>query len=214
MLWEVIFLFAVAGDTSAATVVDRIAVIVGKHVIKLSDIQRDLRLTEFMNREPLNLDSSERHKSADRLIDQAMIRDEIARGGYRRPADSDANRLLNQLRHDRFGGSDSRLQEELSRFGISEGQLRNQFLWQLTVLSFIDQRFRPSVQLNDDEIVSYYNQHLPELEKEYPQNNAFAVLQPKISALLEGQRINQNFLAWLEQARQRNHIEYRQGAFQ
>ena len=35
---------------AASVVVDRIAVIVGKDAIKLSDIDRDLRVTEFQNR--------------------------------------------------------------------------------------------------------------------------------------------------------------------
>ena len=205
---------ALAGLLSGATVIDRIAVVVSKHAIKLSDLQSDVRLTEFMNHEPLNLSPDAMRKSADRLIDQMVIRDEIARGGYRRPSDSDADHLLNQLRQDRFGGSDSRLNTELARYSLNEGQLREQLLWQLTVLRFIDQRFRPGVQVTDDEVHAYYNQHLQELKREYTHNSSFEVLQSKIRASIEGERINQIFVAWLDEARQREHIEYRQGAFQ
>jgi hypothetical protein len=205
---------ALACILSGATVIDRIAVVVSKHAIKLSDLQGDVRLTEFMNHEPLNLSPDAMRKSADRLIDQMVIRDEIARGGYRRPSDSDADHLLNQLRQDRFGGSDSRLNTELARYSLNEGQLREQLLWQLTVLRFIDQRFRPGVQVTDDEVHAYYNQHLQELKREYTHNSSFEVLQSKIRASIEGEHINQIFVAWLDEARQREHIEYRQGAFQ
>jgi hypothetical protein len=214
MLQRVTLQFVLAGILSGATVIDRIAVIESKHAIKLSDLQRDLRLTAFMNHAPLDLSPDAMRKSADRLIDQMIIRDEIARGGYRRPNDSDAGHMLNQLRQDRFGGTDSRLNTELARYGLSADQLREQLLWQLTVLRFIDQRFRSEVQVTDDEARTYYNQHLPELKREYPQNSSFETLQPKIRASIEGERINQNFVAWLDQARQRDHIEYRQGAFQ
>src|SRR5262245_18020737 len=39
---------------TAATVVDRIAVIVGRHAIKTSDIDRELRVSSFINRQPLD----------------------------------------------------------------------------------------------------------------------------------------------------------------
>jgi peptidyl-prolyl cis-trans isomerase SurA len=214
MLQRVTLTLASAGLLFGATVIDRIAVVVSKHAIKLSDVQGDVRLTEFMNHQPLNLSPDAMRKSADRLIDQMVIRDEIGRGGYRRPGDSDADHLLNQLRQDRFGGSDSRLNTELARYGLNEGRLREQLLWQLTVLRFIDQRFRPGVQVTDDEVHAYYNQHLQELKREYTHNSSFEALQSKIRASMEGERINQNFVAWLDEARQREHIEYRQGAFQ
>jgi hypothetical protein len=214
MLQRVTLPLALAGILSGATVIDRIAVVVSKHAIKLTDLQRDIRLTEFMNHEPPNLSSDAMRKSADRLIDQMIIRDEIDRGGYRRPSDSDADHLLNQLRQGRFGGSDSRLNTELARYGLREEQLREQLLWQLTALSFINQQFRPAVQVTADEVRAYYNQHLAELAQDDPQNSSFEALQPKIQALLEGERINQNFIAWLDEARHRDHIDYRQGAFQ
>jgi hypothetical protein len=214
MLQRVTLPLVFASILSGATVIDRIAVVVSKHAIKLSDLQRDIRLTEFMNHEPLNLSPDAMRQSADRLIDQMVIRNEIGRGGYRRPSDSDADHLLNQLRQDRFGGSDSRLNTELARYGLREDQLWEQLLWQLTVLRFIDERFRSAVQVTDDEVRTYYNQHLAELKREYTQNSSFEVLQSKIRASLEGERINQDFVAWLDEARQRDHIEYRQGAFQ
>jgi hypothetical protein len=138
------------GHARGADVIDRIAVIVDKRVIKLSDIQRDLRVTAFLNREPLRINSDTMHKSAERLIDQALIAEEIARGGYASAPESDADAMLKQLERDRFGGSEARLQQELARYGLSESQLREELLWQLTVLRFINDRFRPAVQCGDE----------------------------------------------------------------
>jgi hypothetical protein len=207
-------LLTLASALPGGVVIDRVAVVVEKHAIKSSDIQRDLRLTEFMNREPVDLSPANRRKSADRLIDQTLIRDEVARGGYRRPNDADAEILLKHLVRDRFGGSASGLHELLSRYGLSENELREQFLWQLTVLRFIDQRFRPGVQVADQDVRTYYDQHLAEFKREHPRNNSFDALQTQIRASLEGERINQDFAAWIEEARKRVRIEYREGAFQ
>ena len=199
--------------TSQGAVIDRVAAVVENQVITLSDIDRDLRLTEFLNREQPDFSSDHRHKAAERLIDQTLIRDEIARGGYRRATDSDADELLKQLRRDRFEDSDSRLREALGRYGITEDQLRAQLLWQLTVIRFIDQRFRPGVLLADEEVRTYYDQHREELQRENSKNSSFEALEPKIRRLLEGERINKSFMEWLDQSRKRNRIEYREGAF-
>jgi hypothetical protein len=207
-------LLALTSALPGAVVIDRIAVIVGKHAIKLSDITRELRLTQFINHEPLKLSADEMHKAAGRLVDQTLIRDEIARGGYRRPSDADADSLLKHLLHDRFGGSDARLRQTLSTYGLGEDDLREQFLWQLTVLRFIDQRFQPGVQVPDEDVRAYYDQHLADIRRDYPKNNSFDALQSQIRASLEGERVNQAFATWIEDARKRVRIEYREGAFQ
>src|SRR5262249_8524198 len=122
--------------------------------------------------------------------------------------------LLQHLRQDRFGGSDSRLQAELSKYGLTPDQLRTQLTWQLRVLRFIDQRFRPGILVTDEEVRAYFDQHASDLKRQYGQNSSFEALEPKIRESLEGERVNQSFIAWLEQARKRNRIEYRQEAFQ
>lgn len=202
------------GLCAAVVVLDRIAVVVGKHVIKESDIDRDLRLTEFLNRQALNLSLAAKRQSAERLIDQEIIRQEIAMGGYPRPSDKDAEALLADLRKDRFGGSDTKLREALARYSLTEDELLQELLWQLTVLRFIDQRFRLGVIVTDDEVQTYYEQHAKELQRQYPGNNTYQALAPKIKTLLEGERVNQNFDEWLKGARSRSQIEYKQGAFQ
>jgi hypothetical protein len=214
MIWGIILAAYIALGQDGGVIVDRIAVIVGNQVIKTSDIDRDIRLTAFLNREKPNFSSDAKRKSAERLIDQAIIRQQIATGGYRRPSDSEADGLLKQLRQDRFGGSEQQLRAALNAYGITEDQLRAHLLWQLTVIRFIDQRFRPGVLVSDEEVRAYYDQHLAELKRQYPRNNSFEELAPKIRASLEGERINQTFAEWLDQARKRTRIEYREVAFQ
>ena len=199
-----------AGGNSV--VLDRIAVIVGKRVIKTSDINVDLRLTAFLNREPVRTDPDNKRRSAERLIDQEIIRQEIISGGFRRPAEDQAAGLQGQLTRDRFGGSESRLREDLARYGLSENTLREQLLWQLTVLSFIDQRFQAGAVVTDEDVRSYYDQHLADLRRQNPQASNYEALQPQIRKLLEGERVDQSFNQWLSQARNRYRIEYKQEA--
>jgi parvulin-like peptidyl-prolyl isomerase len=203
-----------AGAAGGAVVIDRIAVVVGRSVIKTSDIDRALRLTEFLNRQPLNLSAQARRQAAERLIDQQIIRTELATGGYSRATDADADAMLSGIERDRFGSVEARLDAELERYGLTKNDLHSELLWQLTVLRFIQQRFQPGVVVSDEEVQAYYDQHLADLQRQNPRDSTFATLEPKIRDLLTGETVNKDFEAWLTRARQDTHVEYKPGAFQ
>jgi hypothetical protein len=199
---------------SGAVILDRIAVIAGAHIIKASDIDRDIRLTDFLNRVPLNFSAAVKREAAERLIEQQIIRDEIVSGGYRRPPESEATTLEAELLRDRFAGSRERLRGALQRDGLTESDLHAQLLWQITVLQFIDQRFRGGIVVTDDEVRDYYDQHSAQLSKQNAKDNSREALEPKIRTMLEGQRINDAFNQWLDQARKSEKVEFKPGAFE
>jgi hypothetical protein len=205
VLWLAIVVW---GAADGAVVIDRIAAVVGKHAIKVSDLDRDLRVTDFLNGQPLVESADAKRKSADRLIDQQIIRDELATGGYARATDADANAMLAQIRQNRYGGSEARLRQALASYGLNEDALREQLVWQLTVLKFIDERFRAGVLVTDDEVRGYYDQH-PDLRKA-----SFESVAPKIRSTLQGEQVNKQFDEWLTEARKQLRVEFRQAAFE
>jgi peptidyl-prolyl cis-trans isomerase SurA len=207
MTQPLILILLLANPPGGAVVIDRIAVIVGKHALKLSDIDRDIRVTAFLNRQPFSETGDEKRKAAQRLIDQQLIRDEIATGGYRRATDAEVDAMLRPIVQSRYAGSDVRLKGALEQYGLTDDQLRAQLLWQSTVLRFIDQRFRPGVLVTDDEVKAYYDQH-PALQK-----IPFEGAAPQIRTTLEGERINQEFESCLDAARKGSRIEFREEAF-
>jgi hypothetical protein len=182
---------ALSALLSGTVILDRIAVIAGTHAIKTSDIDRDIRLTQFVNQEPLHITPAAKREAAERLITQDIIRQEIIMGGYRRPPETQAVALEAQLRRDRFENSEQRFREAVHQYGLTEPELRERLLWQLTVLQFIDQRFRAGVVVTDEEAPT-----------------------PKLKAAIEAERINQNFNEWLDQSRRRYRVEYRKDAFE
>ncbi len=191
----------------AAIVIDRIAIIAGKHVIKLSDIDRALRLTDFLNNAPLVEDAAQKRAAAERLIDQQLIRDEVAVSGYRRATDADAAAMFQQIRQSRFAGSDARMNQSLAQYGVTAAEVQDQLLWQLTALRFIDQRFRPGVLVTDQDVRTYYDQHAA------LQKVAFDKASPDIRKTLEGRQIDKEFDSWLSGERKRTRLEYRDEAF-
>jgi peptidyl-prolyl cis-trans isomerase SurA len=199
---------------AAGVVIDRIAVIVNKHVVKATDIDRDVRVTEFLNRDSLNTSIDVRKKSAQRLIDQTVIREEMEKGSYTQASDTDVDGMIKRMIAGRFSGSQTRFQQELARYGLTEAQLRLELQWQADVLKFIDERFRPGVLITDDQARDYYNQHKAALARQFPQLKTYEALEPKIRASLEGDQINKNFEQWLAEARNRDRIVFREEALQ
>ena len=208
-----ITLLTLAALACRAVVVDRVAVIVGTHAIKTSDIQRELRVTSLLNLQPLDESAPAMRQAAERLIDQELVRADMVQGQYTMPTEGDAADFLQQIKRERFGGSDTRFAVELARHRLTLDQLRHQLLWQLSVLRFIDQRFRPAVLVTDEDIAAYYQQHRAELQRAYPHNNTLEALTPQLREALTGERINQAFEEWLAQKRKETRIDYRMRAF-
>ena len=126
-----------------AVIVDRVAIIVGNAIVKDSDIDEDLRVTAFLNNENPAFNPAARKKAASRLIDQALIRKEIQSGEYPSAPVAEAQSLLADLKK-RYPDEAGLQEELLASRGIDEEEVKDRLLWQLTVLRFIDARFRPA----------------------------------------------------------------------
>ena len=128
---------------SSAAVVDRVAIVIGKQVVTESEVLEDLRLTEFINNEPLEQGSGARNAAAEHLIDQELIRRELEMSGFAKPSAGEAESLLRKFRQSRFHTlADYRT--ALRKYGIAEDQLKQRLLWQVTAIRFIDFRFGSS----------------------------------------------------------------------
>jgi hypothetical protein len=184
-----------------AVTIDRIAIIVGNSIVKDSDIDRELRVTNFLNGEPLDLSTAARKKAAGRLIDQIFIRREIRIGDYPTATFQEADQQLDDLKKQRFK-TNTAFEQSLHRYGLTELDLRTQFQWQLTVLRFIDVRFKPAVLVSDDEIAAYYRQH---------PGKSLDDRQDEIRGILTGEKVNQLFFAWLDEQRKEIKIQFREG---
>ena len=206
MRWRACALLLLVTYPAAAVIIDRIAIVVGNSIIKDSDIDRDIRVTDFLNSDALNLSNDARKKAASRLIDQGFIHREILMGDYPMAGVQEADDQLNKITKERFHNG-AALNEALRRYGLSEADLRSHFQWQLTVLRFIDARFRPAAYVSDDEIESYLRAHESALRGQYP-NKDEAELRDEVRNILAGEKINQLFFAWLDEQRKSTKVKY------
>jgi len=202
-------LFLLAPSIAFPTIIDRIAVIVGNSIVKDSDIDRDLRVTAFLDGAALDLSKEARKKAAKRLIDQIFIRREIRLGDYSAATPEEASQQLDALKKQRFK-TNAAFQNALARYGLTEGDLRAQFQWQLTVLRFIDARFKPAVLVSDQDIERYYRVHRAELAREHPGKTSLHDLEDTVRDILTGDKVNRLFFSWLDEQRQGVKIEFRE----
>ena len=126
-------------------IIDRIVITVGNQVITQSQVDDEVRVTAFLNREKLDLSADARKQAADRLIEQALIKREMDLSHYPLPELSDAGESLQSIKA--MYSSDAEFQDALERYGISPDELTRRLWWQLTLLRFIDYRFRPGIQI-------------------------------------------------------------------
>lgn len=206
MRCRIALLALVLSAAASAVIVDRIAIIVGNWIIKDSDISRDVRATEFLNDEPLLVNVAARKQAASRLIDQLFIRHEIYLGGYPTATPEEADQQIKELKRDKFK-TQAAYDQALKRYGLDEAELRTQFQFHLTVLRFIDARFRPAVLVTDDEIEKYYREHRAALARQYP-GKSLDDLRDQIRNILSGERVNTLFFSWLDEQRKDSKIKY------
>jgi hypothetical protein len=204
------FLMLIASSYLMAqgTILDRTAIIVGNRAILDSQIDRDIRVNAFLNRERLDLSAASRKQAASRLIDQEIIREQIQSGDYPVSTDADTDQMLAAMERERFAGNDAAFRQSLARYGVSLAQLKDRLSWQMTVLRFIDARFRPGVSVSDQDIQNYSTAHQAELRRAHPQAKSDEDLRSDVEQILIGDRVNQLLDEWLKQQRARVRIEY------
>ncbi len=208
MRCRTVSLLLLAHCLAFAVIIDRIAVIVGNAIVKDSDIDRDIRVVGFLNDRPLNFSTAARKQAASRLIDQVLIRREIRIGDYPVATPQEADRQLEALNKQRFK-SNAAFEQALQRYGLTNLELRMQFQWQLTVLRFVDTRFKPAVLITDDQIEKYYREHAAALHRQYP-GKSLDDLHDQIRDVLTGDEVNRQFFAWLDDQRKSAKIVFRE----
>lgn len=191
---------ALGGD-----VIDRIAVTVGNSVITESEILENIRLAAFLNGSKPDFALESRRNAADRLIEQALIRREIEATGY-------------------GGGSgpvklgfatEAEYRKALADYGLSPERVQRHIDWQNTLISFIDARFRPGIQVTEEEARAYYkSEYLPAWAKSNTgAPPSFEAARSDIEETLLGQRANQALDRWIGQTRTQTRIRFRPEVF-
>ena len=187
-------------------IVDRIAITIDQRVITEAQLDEEIRVTAFLNQEPIRRDLDTRRNAADRLIEQELVRRDMDLSRYPMPTQSEIDTLLadtkQQIGADRF-------LTQLPQYELTEDILREHLRFQLMMLRFIDFRFRPDIQISESDVKEYYAQQIEKWKASHTGTPpSFDQSRPAIQKALTDQRVEYALSAWLEETRKQVKIIY------
>ncbi len=202
---------ALAALVAQAEIIDRVAVSVGNSAITVSDLEREIRVTSFLNGVAPDFSPKNRRATADRMVEQKLIRHELELSRYPAPDPSSVEAELEDFRKMHFQ-SDAQYRQALREADLTEQEVRDELRWQLTLLEFIGVRFRPGVQVTEQEIQEYFDKTVkPAAQSGQP--IALDDFRNEIEDTISGKRADQALDKWLKEARARTEIVYHEEAF-
>ena len=195
-------------------IIDRIAVSVGNRVITASDLEREIRVTAFLNGVNPDLSPAGKRAAANRMVEQKLIRRELETSRYPIPEPSEIEPVLADFKANHFR-DDADYRQSLAKYGITEQEVKDELLWQRTLLKFIDIRFRPGVQVSADEIQKYFDQNVaPTARIARPgQPVDLADYRDQIEEKLSGDKADEDMSRWLAEARKRTPVIFHDEVF-
>jgi hypothetical protein len=206
-------LMSACGAISHAAILDRIGVTVGKQVITEGAIILDLRVDAFLDQTPVDLSGDQKRKAAARLVDQSLILQEAILTRVPLPTEEDAGKMLEQVKS-RYS-SDGDYNAALAADRITETDVRAHLLDGLRAMRFTDFRFRPEIQISENDLRDYYKTLAAQWQKENPGTvQTYEASHDQIEKLLTEDRITQALDRWLATQRAQTQIIYRDRVFQ
>jgi hypothetical protein len=189
----VMFLALMMAVGAEAVIVDRIAVSVGDKIVTESEIDLRIRLSAFQNREKPDFSLAARRRAAQELIDQRLVEREMDLGHYPRLDDTRRKALLDD--YQKTGNN-----ADLAAYGLKPQDLAEDLGRQEDLLTFLNLRFRPAVQVTDQDVQKYFAENVPK--------GTLNEVRAEIQQKLTDERADKELDLWLQDQRKRTKIEY------
>ncbi len=198
--------FLLRGPALAA-IVDRIVITVDQKVITAAQLEEELRVTAFIERQPVDLSLEKRRQAADRLVEQVLVRREMELNRYPVPTDSESATYLAQLVKE-YGGEEA-FKEALARSLVDERVLRHHLAFQITMLRFLDYRFRPDIDVTDQEIQAAYEKEVAAWrQKNTVPPPSLEDSREALKKKIFDDHVENEFSTWLEETRKQVKVNY------
>lgn len=190
-----------------AQVLDRVVASVNGKPILLSRVDEQARLAAFIEgRDPNSLAAQDRAQALERLINQALIREQIARAQFT-ATDSDVDARMQEARKLMNAASDAAWREALSRYGIDEPLVKQYLRAQVEEMQFVEARFRPTVKVTPQQIEDFYQtEYLPKLRERGARELPLNEVRAQIEQVVTERAVTAALAAWLQSLRAQNNI--------
>jgi len=176
-------------------------------VVLQSDWEQEVSVEAFSTaRDPESFTSSERSAALDRLIDQELLREQV-RPSQPAPAEQVAARVaeVRKLHPDCVTDQDWRA--KLQRYGLTQSSLEKRLGDQIQLMRLVEDRLRPSIQIDQRAVETYYNdQLLPDMKRAGSRATPLPEVFGRIKDLLAERKMNELLSGWLASLRSGSHI--------
>ncbi len=201
-------LIATAPLVRAGEIIDRIVATVNGHIILQSDWDDAVQYEAFIdNRDTATFTAADRKAALDRLIDQELLREQMRASDASKASEDDVTKRIAELRKLYHGEDDSKWRDLLAQHGVTPAELSRRVAIQMEMMRLVDERLRPTIQIDAKSIESYYQQSLlPQLRQSGANEVPLADVTPRIKELLTQQKLDQLLTAWLENLRATSEI--------
>jgi peptidyl-prolyl cis-trans isomerase SurA len=197
-----------------AEIIDRLAVSVGNRAITVSDVERQLRVSAFLSGVKPDLGLENRRKAAEAMVDQKLVSRELETARYPEPESTEIVEIFAEFKSKYFP-NDADYRAALAEHGITEADVKEQLLWQRRWLSFVGVRFRPAVQVSEQDVREYFEKTVLPAALAANPGATFTLdeFRDQILTKLTGDRVDQQMEQWLGDMRGRVEIVFHEEAF-
>jgi hypothetical protein len=197
---------------TAGEIIDRVAVSVGDQVITMSAIRRHLRMEAWDQGKEPDFSFAARRRAAERLTDLVLVRRELELSRYILPPMAEVDAQIAKSVMPRYA-NEKELEASLARHGFTLEDLRQEILFRIAVVRFVEFRFRPGVQVGESEAEEFYKTEYPKLLKNGEAPASLDDARDTIREILTQRKTDQALDNWLQQTRQQTRIHYFEEAF-
>lgn len=207
-LQSVLFLALLAPFSVGGETVERIILHVNRRVILQSELDDTVRYEALLAQsDPGTITEDKRQQALCDLVDRMLIDEEIDRRSFIHVSKEDVARQVAYLRLQLPDAqTDQGWVRMLARYGLSQADVENLVAEQLDILHYEDARFRPTIQIDNRSIETYYlEQFIPRLHKAGAREVPLKEISGRIEEILIQQRISESVDAWLSRLRDEAH---------
>lgn len=206
-LFQFALVLLVAGNLHGE-LLDRIAITVGQDVITEQQIYEQLRIAAFLNGAKPEFTQEKLRETADRMVLQRLVMQDMKANGYPLPTDEEVDEALKQSREANWGPREAFLKAARDA-GLREEALKDFLNKMVATVKYIDFRFRPAVRVSDSAILERYQSKYNPLDPEAGDPPAYEDVKDELEAEIVDERLQGVTESWLEDARTRAGVRYK-----
>ena len=190
-----------AAQSSTAVVIDRIVAHIEDDIITLSEV-RELSAYQQL----VDGHSESDDKVLNELIEQWVVNNEATSTQFPPAAESEVNREVERIQS-QYPSQDA-YAKRLADLGLTQNDVKRMVAREIYLARYLDYKFRPAVQISDEDIAKYYRDNLvPALTAKGQSAPPLDQVTQQIRELLVQQGVNDRAASWFDETKSRLKIQ-------